>query len=265
MANSSPKAQFSKLTEHFRQYEKLAVAFSGGVDSTLTLHAAMTALGIKRVIAFYALSTLNSASAIAVARTTFTTNFPASAVLREIAVAPLLWPEFVINTEDRCYLCKKRMYTLLGEAMAAEGFSILADGTNADDLQEQRPGLKAIRELQVKTPLAEVGLTKSEIRFIARNEGLSNFDLPSNSCLATRIEPGSTITEEGLRIIENAENFLHDRGFVGCRVRPRKDFILVEVQEKDLAAFIENGNREEVRAYFKRLQEGTVMLNLAGR
>ena len=265
MSDLSPDEKFRNLIDHFRQYEKLAVAFSGGVDSTLTLHAAITALGVDRVMALYALSTLNSAAGIAGTRATFAENFPASAGLREIAADPLLWPEFVVNTEDRCYLCKKRMYMLLGEAMAAEGFPVLADGTNADDLRELRPGLKAIRELQVRTPLAEVGLTKTEIRLIARSEGLSNFDLPSNSCLATRIEPGRPIAKETLRIIERAEKFLHERGFPGCRVRPRDAFFLVELQEKDFAAFTENGNREAVRAYFRRLGASSVMLNLAGR
>ena len=265
MSEALPNVKFGKLVESFRQYEKIAVAFSGGIDSTLTLHAAITALGADQVLALYALSTLNSAASIAGTRATFAGNFPAVAVLREIEVNPLLWPEFVMNTDDRCYLCKKRMYSALGKAMAAEGCSVLVDGTNLDDLLEQRPGLKAIREMQVGTPLAEAGLTKQEIRLIARKEGLANYALPSNSCLATRIQHGSPIVEKSLRTIESAEHFLHERGFLGCRVRLRDAFFLIEVQEKDFAAFVEDGNRAAVNTYFQSLQAGPLMLSLTGR
>lgn len=265
MSEVLPDVKFGKLVELFRQYEKIAVAFSGGIDSTLTLHAAITALGAEQVLAIYVLSTLNSATSIAGMRATFAGNFPAAAVLKEIEVTPLLWPEFVVNTEDRCYLCKKRMYSVLGEAMAAEGCSVLVDGTNLDDLLELRPGLKAIREMQVRTPLAEAGLTKQEIRLIAQKEGLANYALPSNSCLATRIQHGRPITEKSLRTIENAEYFLHERGFLGCRVRLRDAFFLIEVQEKDFAAFVEGSNRTAVNTYFQSLQAGPFMLNLTGR
>jgi len=265
MSEELPAAKFGKLIEFFRQYERVAVAFSGGIDSTLTLYAAITALGVERVVALYALSTLNSAASIADARATFAGNFPAAVVLKEIEVTPLLWPEFVVNTEERCYLCKKRMYSVLGEAMAAEGCSILVDGTNLDDLLEQRPGLKAIREMQIGTPLAEAGLTKQEIRLIAQKEGLANYALPSNSCLATRIQHGRPIVEKTLRTIESAERFLHERGFPGCRVRLRDAFFLIEVQEKDFAAFVKGSNRIAVNTYFRSLQKWPVMLNLTGR
>lgn len=265
MSDAQPDVKLAKLIEYFRQYGRIAVAFSGGVDSTLTVHAAITALGAGRVLTLYALSTLNSTASIAGARGTFAGNFPAAAVLREIPVTPLLWPEFIKNTEDRCYLCKKQMYSALGEVMAAEGCTVLADGTNADDLLENRPGLKAIREMQVRTPLAEVGLTKPEIRFLARKIGLSNYDLPSNSCLATRIHHGKPIAEESLRTIEFAEQFLHERGFFGCRVRLREGYVLLEVQEKDFTAFVEDGNRSAVWSYFQSLQAGPAMLSITGR
>lgn len=265
MSHALTDAKFDKLLELYRQYEKVAVAFSGGVDSTLTLHAAITALGAEKVVALYALSTLNSAASICATRATFVGNFPPPAVLREIAVDPLLWPEFVLNPEDRCYLCKKEMYAILGEAMAAEGCSVLADGTNGDDLQEHRPGLQAIREMQILTPLAEVGLTKPEVRFIARMKGLTNFDLPSNSCLATRIQHGKPITAKILRLIENGEHFLHECGFSSCRVKLFDNFILIELQEKDIAAFVEDSNRRAVQDYFQSLRPEPVLLSLAGR
>lgn len=264
MPCAEPDVKFGKLVEILGQYSKIAVAFSGGVDSTVTVHAAITALGRDKVVAFYALSVLNSATAIAGARSTFAGNFP-NAAYKELAIDPLLWPEFVLNTEERCYLCKQRMYAVLSEAMVAAQCSVLVDGTNADDLLAKRPGLRAIREMQVRTPLAEVGLTKPEIRSIAHQAGLTNFALPSNSCLATRIQHGEPITEKALRVIEVAEKFLSDRGFSGCRVRPRDNFIIIEVSEKDIAAFVERGNRAAVQEYFQSLQRGPIMLNLTGR
>lgn len=262
---SSPAAKFGKLQKLLQQYEKIAVAFSGGVDSTLLLHAAICALGRERVAALYALSTLNSAEAIAGTRATFAGNFPKGAVLREVEVFPLAWQDFVMNTRQRCYFCKKKMYAALQGAMAAEGWFVLADGTNVDDLREGRPGLQAIREMQVRTPLVEVGLTKAEIRRLAEKIGLSNFDLPSNSCLATRIQQDKPIAEKTLRTIEIAEQFLHKRGFQGCRVKVGDTSLVVEVQEKDLAAFVEGGNRAAVQSYFQSLQIGPVLLSLAGR
>lgn len=261
----TPEIRFGKLVEMLQQYEKIAVAFSGGVDSTLMLHAAISALGQERVVALYALSTLNSAETIANTRAVFSRNFPKEAVLREIEVFPLRWQQFVLNTRERCYVCKKQMYTALLASMDCEGSIILMDGTNVDDLQEERPGLKAIREMQVRTPLVDVGLTKQDIRKIAKSIGLSNFDLPSNSCLATRIQQDKPIDEKTLRIIESAENFLHKRGFFGCRVRIGDTSFLIEVQEKDFAAFVEGGNRAAVRFYFQALKIGPVMLSLAGR
>ncbi len=262
---STPAAKFAKLHELLQQYEKIAVAFSGGVDSTLLLHAAIHALGRERVVALYALSTLNSAEAIAGTRATFSGNFAKGAVLREVEVFPLFWQDFVLNTRQRCYFCKKKMYAALQDAMSAEGCFVLADGTNVDDVREGRPGLQAIREMQVRTPLVEVGLTKAEIRRVAENIGLSNFDLPANSCLATRIQQDEPIAEKTLRTIEMAEQFLHNRGFQGCRVRIGDTSLVVEVQEKDFGAFVEGSNRAAVQSYFQSLQIGPVMLSLAGR
>ena len=145
------------------------------------------------------------------------------------------------------------------------GCKTLADGTNSDDQRDRRPGLRAISELQVITPLAEVGLTKSEVRRLAEKFGLSNYDLPSNSCLATRISHNIPITEKTLRVIELAEKFLHSHGFVGCRVRVQLFYTIVEVREKDLVAFVDLTNRTQVQSYFHSLQLAPVVLSLEGR
>jgi uncharacterized protein len=259
------EGKFGLLTQALRQYERIAVAFSGGVDSTLMLYAALDALGPAKVIALYAVSPLNPAESVAASRTVFARNFPQNAVLREVEVTPLFWQEFVKNDKERCYYCKKRMYAAMQEAMTVMGCSVLADGTNGDDRQEGRPGLRALLELQIITPLADVGLTKKEVRLLAERFGLSNYNLPSNSCLATRIPENTPITAITLRVIAVAEEFLHDRGYLGCRVRVQPSSVIVEVRERDVAAFMEQANRVEVQTYFHSLQLGPVALSLKGR
>lgn len=257
--------KYAELKQSLRRHEKIAVAFSGGVDSTLMFFAALETLGLDRVVAFYARSSLNSAEAAAGSRMVFARNFPQEAVLAEVEVVPLLWPEFVKNDEDRCYYCKKKMYLALQKAMTARGCSVLVDGTNGDDRVTDRPGLRALAELRVVTPLADVGLTKVEVRRLAQERGLSNYDLPSNSCLATRICTSMPITERALRIIAFAEKYLHDRGYLGCRVRLRQDSVIIEVREKDIAAFMAQENRAAVQAYFHSLRLGPVGVSLNGR
>lgn len=231
----------------------------------MLLYAAETALGAGNVVAFHAHSQLNSSASLEESRKVFAGNFPHAAAMQEIQVNPLSWPEFVVNDQDRCYCCKKRMYLALQEAMAVAGCSVLADGTNSDDRQERRPGLRAVSELQVLTPLADVGMTKKEVRQLAEKFGLSNYNLPSNSCLATRIPKNSPITAETLSTIEASENFLNKNGFLGCRVRVYSSYTIVEVQEKDIEAFSDKLNREKVLSFFSALQLAPVALNLAGR
>ncbi len=261
----SDQRKFDQLLQALRPYRKIAVAFSGGVDSTLLLYAALAALGPENVLPLFARSILSSSASLAGSRGVFEKNFPHAISLVEIAVLPLSWPEFVANDNDRCYYCKKRMYTALLENMPASGFATLADGTNSDDRHEERPGLRAVSELGVITPLADVGLTKPEVRLLAQALGLSNFDLPSNSCLATRTPAHTPITEETLRIIEMAEHFLHGNGFLGCRVRVHPSCTIVEVHENDINAFCHAQNRARVQAYFMGLHLAPVVLSLTGR
>ncbi|MDK9707701.1 MAG: ATP-dependent sacrificial sulfur transferase LarE [Desulforhopalus sp.] len=261
----SEESKYVELVNRLRQFEKLAIAFSGGVDSTLLLHAALEVLKAGNVVAFFAHSSLISSRTVAQRNEVIARNFPHGVDLRIVLVDPLEWQEFVVNDKNRCYFCKKRMYTTLQLAMGAAGYNRLADGTNCDDILESRPGLEAIRELDVLTPLADVGLAKTEIRRLAERFGLSNFAMPSNSCLATRVPLGQPITAKILDLIDQAENFLHLKGFMGCRVRIGHAYTIIEVRREDVAAFMDLSNREEVQAYFKDLQLPQVALNLIGR
>lgn len=257
--------KFDLLLLTLRRYRKIALAFSGGVDSTLLMYAALTALGAENVRAFYVRSNLNSATSVAECRMVFLKNFPQAMALREIETAPLSWPEFAANDKNRCYYCKKRMYTLLLEVAKGAGYRTFADGTNIDDVLDGRPGLRAVDELQVITPLAEVGLAKAEVRSLAKEYNLSNHDLPSNSCLATRISHDTLLTEQKLRVIEFAERFMHNQGFIGCRVKVQHLCTVVEVLEKDISVFVEPTNRARVQSYFQSLQLAPVVLSLQGR
>jgi pyridinium-3,5-biscarboxylic acid mononucleotide sulfurtransferase len=261
----SEDTKYAELIKNLRQHKKLAIAFSGGIDSTFLLYAALEALKARSVVAFFVQSPLIASQAVVQNKEAFVRNFPQGVELRSITASPLTWQEFILNDKNRCYFCKRRMYAILLETMAVAGCCKLADGTNFDDMLESRPGLKAIRELDVLTPLAEVCLTKTEIRRLAQRFGLSNFDMPSNSCLATRVPQGQAITEKILGVIDQAENFLHIKGFAGCRVRVGHFSTIVEVREDDIVAFMNLQNRREVRVYFKDLLLPQVVLNLEGR
>jgi len=262
---ASLENKYKHLIALLKKKERIAVAFSGGVDSTLLLHAAYSVLGIDNVIALYLLSNLNSESSVQNTRKVFLDNFPEDAKLQEVQLFPLEWKEFVVNSEERCYFCKKQMYLALQSSMTSKNCYVLADGTNIDDLKETRPGLRALRELNVITPLVDAGLNKSEIRMLSEKHSLTNHDLPSNSCLATRVEHGRIIEEDILITIDTAERFLHGLGFLGCRVRPKDHFTVIEVQNQHFGALMESDCRTKIQQFFQTLGLGHVVLSLKGR
>ncbi len=185
--------------------------------------------------------------------------------MKKVEVHPLYWKEFIINSGDRCYFCKKRMYIGIRDLLVDEGHFQIVDGTNCDDLKQTRPGLRAIRELGVLTPYVDCKLSKHEIRLLAKHFGLSNHDLSSNSCLATRLDQNCTITMDQLTVVEAAENYLEELGYIGTRVKPRAEFTVVQVQKKDLKRFVENSNTLLIRHKFQGLGLKPVLLDVEGR
>lgn len=257
--------QKDKLQKILRGHKRIAVAFSGGIDSTFLLHSAIKVLGGDNVVALSCVSAVNSANGLANMRHVFSTHFAGKLTLREIEIYPLTWKEFVSNCDKRCYYCKKRMYsTLLDEAAKLNCFALF-DGTNVDDLKGNRPGLRAIRELKVSTPLLEAGLSKNEIRKIAKDEGLINYDLPSNSCLATRIQRDTEITKGALVVVERAEDCLRKLGFTGCRVKVNGNNAVIELGKGDFESFVRDDTRTEVIHTFSHLGLKNVSLSLTGR
>ena len=195
-------AKYRRLENLLGQYGKVAVAFSGGADSNFLLAVSCKILGPAQVRAFHASSILLSQEEEAQIEP-LCRNLGCK--LQTFHFEPLSWPEFIANPPDRCYLCKKHIYqTFKDDSVVSQGGYQLLDGTNFDDLATDRPGLKAIPEFEVRTPLAEANLTKKEIRKLSRDMRLATWDKPSSSCFATRIPAGTTIDLKKIRFLKNS-------------------------------------------------------------
>ena len=241
---------------------RAAVACSGGVDSTLLLKIVHDVLGHENTMAVFAETPLLPPGEGEAAKKVI--NLVGSRQLT-VGLNPLVWPEFVENPKERCYLCKKKIYQTFLEKLEELNFKILLDGTNLDDLSDFRPGLKALDELNVKTPLADAGLTKNEIRQLSKSMGLPNWDKYSSSCLATRVASGQQINEEKLEIIKDCENFLQALGFRGCRVRLSADSAIIELQDEDIEKLAERETRGSILKKFSDFNIKKLFLDLEGR
>jgi len=251
-----------KLETIISRENRAAVACSGGVDSTLLLKITHDVLGHENTIAVFAETPLLPPGEIEAA--TRAINLVGSRLLT-VSLNPLVWPEFTENPLERCYLCKKKIYRSFFEKMGELHFSILMDGTNLDDLNDFRPGLKALHELNVKTPLADAGLTKKEIRRLSRELNLPNWDKHSSSCLATRVATGQQISAEILELITKCENFLQGLDFWGCRVRLTNDSAHIELLEEDIKRFAEREIRLSVCKKFNDFNIKNIFLKMHGR
>lgn len=209
------------LEEFFRENPEVAVAFSGGVDSAFLLYEAVR-LG-KRCTAYYVETAFQPAFEGRDARETVAYL---GAQLQVLPVDILEATEVAANPDNRCYYCKKRIFSAIARAAAADGYTVILDGTNASDDASDRPGMRALRELQVLSPLRLCGVTKEMVRSGARRAGLAVWDKPSYACLATRIPAGTPITVADLRKVEWGEERLMDLGFKDFRLRLRQGGVL---------------------------------------
>jgi uncharacterized protein len=250
------------LEEIIGRESRVAVACSGGVDSTLLLKVTHGVLGHENTIAVFADTPLlppgESESVREVA------GLIGSRLLT-VSLNPLSWPEFTANPLERCYLCKKKIYQIFQEKLAEINFNVLMDGTNLEDLSDFRPGLKALDELKIKTPLANAGLTKKEIRQLSKELNLPNWDKHSSSCLATRIATDQQISLEKIDLIRRSENVLQDFGFMGCRVRISNDSAIIELLEDDIERFVQEATRQSVMKKFNYFGIKKVFLCMTGR
>jgi uncharacterized protein len=238
----------------------LIVAYSGGVDSAFLAWAATRALGPRALCV-----TADSASyperhramALAIAR-----DFGLQHEV--IRTGELSRPEYRANEPDRCYHCKHELYTGLTALARSRGFTAVADGSNADDRGDYRPGRRAAREFGVISPLDEAGLTKEDIRALSREAGLPTWDEPASACLSSRIPYFSEVTEEKLRVIERAEDTLRDLGFRVLRVRHHGDVARIELGRDEMARLIEPDISRQIDQAFRALGFKYVALDLRG-
>lgn len=245
------------LISYFQEKKQAAIAFSGGVDSVYLLYAAMkSGADVK---AYYVKSAfqpefeLEDAKKIAAQLSANMEIIPVDVLAEETVVA---------NPANRCYYCKQRIFGRILEAAARDGYSLICDGTNASDDAGDRPGMKALQELSVESPLRLVGLSKSEIRELSKQAGLFTWNKPAYACLATRIPTGVKITAEALARTEHAEEFLEKLGFTDYRVRLLGDAARLQLPEAQLALFIEK--RELILEELKK-SYAAVLLDLEVR
>jgi len=218
------------VKEYFEVNNKVAVAFSGGVDSAYLLYAAVKAGADVR--AYYVKSAFQPAFEYEDARKLADQINCALSVIE----ADVLSDERVkANPPDRCYYCKQHIMSAITEAAESDEYDVVCDGTNASDDADDRPGFKALKEYGIRSPLRECGLTKADIRKASREAGLPTWNKPAYACLATRILTGEIITKEKLLITEKAESIMHDMGFRDFRVRMRGENALIQLTESQLA------------------------------
>ena len=235
------------LQEFFEEHPKVAIAFSGGVDSSYLLYGAKKYA--KEFCAYYAESEFQPAfeaeDAMRLAK-------ELGAPLKVLNLSILQVPRVCENPADRCYYCKTAIFTAITRAAAEDGFTVILDGTNASDDVVSRPGVKALRELSVLSPLQECGLTKDMIRAASREAGLFTWDKPAYACLATRTKIGEEITAEKLKKVEASETFLHGLGFADFRVRTDNGNAKIQLRERDFPLLLEHRRKilEELSGYY---------------
>ena len=238
--------QYDVLKRTLAKLPSLVVAFSGGVDSSLLLAAAVDALG-NRVVAMTANSALHPAREIRSA-VDIAGRLRARHIL--IRTDEMTQPAFRANTRDRCYICKKLIFERLLARAADLGFDHLAHGVNLDDFNDYRLGLRAAAEMQILAPLVEARLTKDDVRLLARDRGLPNWNRPAMACLASRIPYDTPLSRSLLARVEAAEDLLNDCGFAGGRVRCHGQVARIELAS---AADMERAFSD---AYRHRLVQG---------
>jgi uncharacterized protein len=236
------------------------VAFSGGIDSTLVLKAAYAVLG-NRALAVTAVSPTFPDIELKIVRQLIE---EIGAPLRIVQTDQLMIDDFVRNDANRCFHCKTDLYQLLKGIQRELGFHSIVDGTNVDDLQDDRPGIQAARALGVRSPLVEAGFGKGEIRALANFLDLSNWNKPAAACLSSRVPRGIPITRAALSRVEQAEALLFHEGFSQVRVRDHEGIARIEVERSEMMWFSDEQRRCRITDGFKKLGFRFVTVDLEG-
>jgi uncharacterized protein len=252
------ESKLEKLKNNLKKMEKVAVAFSGGLDSSF--------------LAKIAYATLKD-NAIAI--TIDSPVYPgweieeAKKIAAEIGIQQIIVDfdhieisGFSKNSIERCYICKKELYSMLKEIGKKNGYKIILDGSTSDDEFDYRPGIKALKELKIVSPLKDLNFNKQEIRTLSKDIGLSTWNKPSFACLATRFPYGISITKEGLEKIEKSEDFIINLGVKQFRVRYHEEIARIEVLKEDFNIILKNSDK--ILRYFKELGFNYVTLDIEG-
>jgi uncharacterized protein len=251
--------KYKLLGENIKKLGKVLVAYSGGVDSTFLLKVCVDTLGVKNVLACISTGPLlpkrQLDNAIAMAN-------DMQVAVETVETNELADAAFSGNKADRCFHCKSSLFKLLNKIAKEKGFNYVLCGSNLDDYDDYRPGNKAVKLFNVRCPLAEAQLTKKEIRQLSRKLKLPTADIPASPCLASRISYGMEITEQKLKQIEQAEEFLKSLGFVEFRVRYHDQLARIEVHHEDIAKVI--ARRGEIAEKLKTLGFKYVSVDLEG-
>jgi uncharacterized protein len=254
----TPHDKLRKLRTILSDSEAAAIALSGGTDSTFLVSVASGISGL-RIMAVTVSTPYMFVSEVEEAAA-FCKRY--GVMHREIKMDI---PETIRgNPPDRCYLCKTEVIGVVRSAAGEAGISVIFDGTNADDVNDYRPGMRAIEELNVRSPLLEAGLTKNEIRALAREAGLDVSDKPSNACLLTRFPHDTAILPGALRKAEEAEIFLAGMGFGGSRIRVHGDLVRIECRKDLFPVIMEDNMREKIITALKKMGYKYITVDIEG-
>ena len=250
--------KYEELILYLRDLKNAVIAFSGGTDSTFLLYSAKQALG-DMVMAMTVKTPYIPEWEVEEAKR-FCKDYAIKHRIINLAIAE----EIINNPSDRCYLCKKKVFSTIISEARKEGFTNILDGTNSDDTLDFRPGLKALNELEVKSPLLKNGLKKDEIRSLSRRFGLPTAEKPAYACLLTRLPYNYEIKNHELERIEKAEVYLMSLGFKVSRVRNHGNLARIEIKREDIPDFFNSGAAGKVKDYFNKIGYAYVTVDIEG-
>jgi len=260
MSPATLTAKKEILIARLKALQSVAVAFSGGVDSAFLAVMARQVLG-DRMVALKAVSPIHSGREHRAALQ-FAEAFDLP--LKVITTDEMGVPGIAENPADRCYFCKQYLMGLMADQADKMGFTHIAHGANLDDLDDYRPGFKAAKELDIKEPLIDAGLTKADIRRLSQDLGLPTWNRPSMACLASRIPYGTPLTKTLLETISRAEDLLYDLGLAACRVRHHGNLARIEIDPAEVSRLLNGPAREGLVARMQALGYDHVCLDLEG-